>query len=179
MRKIGNILQASTSVVSAILLLVLTISVFLQIMSREILRVSWTWSDESARYSFIWCALLSSSILVRKKRHFEVSILKEWIKKPGFLRFIEVFCALCTLFVCGCIFYYGIQFAQMGFKKIAPTTQMRMVWVYSAIPVSASLMVFYSVEALLDIFGVIPHMSAEEMDEISLWGLIRRKKGGA
>lgn len=178
MHKIGNYMQAITSVLTGALLLVLTISVFLQILSREILHLSWTWTDESARFSFIWCALLSASILVRKNRHFSVTIIKEWIKSPKVRMALDVLGAICVLAVSICLFVYGLQFAKMGLKKMAPTTQMRMIWVYASIPTGSFCMVFYALENLLTGLHILAPMTTDEMDQVTLSSLLRRKGRG-
>lgn len=177
LHKICNYVQAISVVIAAILLMVLAVGVLFQVVSREILKISVTWVEEIVKFSFMWSAMLGASILVRKQRHFSVNILSG-VKSERFHNAIAVLGHVSVLFVSFCLFFYGLKFAQMGMVKFSPVLQIRMVWVYCAIPGAAILMMLYAIELLLIDFALIPNYSSEEMEKVSLSKLISKGKGG-
>ncbi len=72
--------------VTLTLLVVLNVVVGLQVFSRYVLNHSLYWSEELARYLFIWLVFLSAAVVLRKDRHIQVTavvdLLPAWLQKP-------------------------------------------------------------------------------------------------
>lgn len=147
MSKISNILEKITVVVVACLLLVLTFNVFFQVLSRHLIKIPMVWTEEIARFSFIWCAFLGASLAVKNKTHFAVELLtKRFLPlKKAF----AVFVSLSIMTVAGVFLIQGIRYSIMGLERISPTVNIKMIWIYVSIPISAFLMIFYVVEQLI------------------------------
>ncbi len=59
--------------ITLVLLILLNLVVGLQIFSRYVLNHSLFWSEELARYMFIWLVFLSGAMVLRQDRHIQVT----------------------------------------------------------------------------------------------------------
>ncbi|MDR1874941.1 MAG: TRAP transporter small permease [Synergistaceae bacterium] len=63
----------------------MTILVFCQVVMRYIFRNSLSWSEELARFIFIWLSWVGASYAVKERSHFRVEmfadLLKGWFRK--------------------------------------------------------------------------------------------------
>lgn len=107
MKKLDRILNFFEVYVNGIILLIMCLIIFLQIIFR-FSGMSLVWTEETARYMFVWIIYLSVSQAVKEKRHLSVDLLPLVLKDRGkvVVRIISnilgfVFFILIT--------YYGIQ----------------------------------------------------------------------
>ncbi len=137
-----------------IFMVALALNVLVQVLSRW-LKIPTVWTDEVARFSFMWMAMLAASVQVRRRLHFAVTILTDSFRNK---RLLNVLSYAIIAFVSWMLFYHGIRYTALGLRKMAATIEMTMVWVYAAIPVGSALMLLFSLELLLgelwpEIFG--------------------------
>ncbi len=159
MTSVNNFLEKATRIAVGILMIVLSTNVLMQILSRQILRVSMVWTDEVARFSFIWMTMLGASLQVRHKSHYAVTMISEQFKNRKFFNYL-VF--LSILVVAGMLLYFGYRYALMGLRRVSPSTNIKMIWIYSAIPVGGLLMIFYSLEGVLIEAGILKKINKED-----------------
>lgn len=69
----------------AFLLSITSIIVFLQVIMRFVFRNSLTWSEELARYLFIWMIYIGVSYGIKERRHLAVDALDSLFGKKGIL----------------------------------------------------------------------------------------------
>jgi TRAP-type C4-dicarboxylate transport system permease small subunit len=148
MSKISHIFEKITVVLVACLLMVLTFNVFFQVLSRHLIKIPMVWTEEIARFSFIWCAFLGASLAVKNKAHFAVELLTK--RFLSLRKAFAVFVSFCIMTVAGVFLIQGVRYSIMGLERISPTVNIKMIWIYASIPVSACLMLFYVVEQLID-----------------------------
>jgi len=147
MSKISYVFEKITLVLVACLLLVLTFNVFFQVLSRHLIKIPMVWTEEIARFSFIWCAFLGASLAVKNKAHFAVELLTK--RFLSLKKAFAVFVSLSILTVAGVFLIQGIRYSIMGLERISPTVNIKMIWIYVSIPISAFLMIFYVLEQLI------------------------------
>jgi TRAP-type C4-dicarboxylate transport system permease small subunit len=121
---------------SALVILYVTVVViFVQVIARYILKVALPWTEEFARYAFIWLIFLANAMAERQKEHFRVSYFVE--QAPRRVRY--------AFWVLGEILIYiffiwllvdSLQFVRMGKRMISTVLQLRLDWVYWALPVA-------------------------------------------
>lgn len=144
--------RACSWAVGAFLVLIV-VMVTTQIVARNILQVSCVWSDEIARYSFIWLTALGASLQVRDRGHFVIALFADSLKnqKPlNLIIYLLMFITACIMLV------YGIQHVIVGANSLSVGARMPMPLVYAAIPTGAACMVFYIIEMTLEEIGVLP-----------------------
>jgi TRAP-type C4-dicarboxylate transport system permease small subunit len=139
-----------------VLMLFMTVTVSLQIVFRYVLNIPLGWSEEVARFSFVWVSFFGASALMRVREHINVTVFVD--NFPPRLRAAAVFVAnLCGLI---CVYFFligGIALTTNEWAQLAPAMQIPMGWVYLVIPVSAGLMaiwmVIHTIEAAVQLCG--------------------------
>lgn len=139
-----------------------TFSVFFQVVSRYFLHLSLSWPEELARFSFIWTSLLGACIAWERGKLHDIDIIFN-LFPAGWKPYIN----LCSsLFVCGMLgvlVIYGTQLLALVHRQVSPALEIRMSYVYSAVPF-ASLLILISY--VLD--------TIEKISDIPLFGGMRR-----
>jgi TRAP-type C4-dicarboxylate transport system permease small subunit len=127
-----------------VLMFVMTVAVFLQILFRYVFNIPLGWSEEMARFSFVWVSFFGASALMRVREHINVSVFVD--RFPPRLRTVAVFLAnICALI---CVYFFlvgGIALTSNEWRQLAPAMEIPMGWVYLAIPISSALMVVWIV----------------------------------
>ena len=59
---------------AAALLATMTLLIFFQVLSRFIFNAPLAWSEESARYIFVWSIYISAALAVKRREHIRVEI---------------------------------------------------------------------------------------------------------
>jgi TRAP-type C4-dicarboxylate transport system permease small subunit len=118
-----------------ILMTGLIVPVSLQILSRYTgLIPRYIWTEEIARFCFIWIVMLGAMIAVRDGTHFDVDVLpKASAKVEAGLR---IFVHVAMLLVALIFVTYGYQFAQFGAIQHSEIAGLPMLTIYIAWPIT-------------------------------------------
>ncbi len=148
-----NILIASYLVVIPILTA--------QVISRYVLGHSLSWSEELARYIFIWQIWLGSSYCVQKNRHIRIDIFTHKLPK-GAKNVFETFVAIVSIAFLIFLTFKGIKIVQMVSRmgQTSAALKLPMSYIYACIPVSCILMMIRYIEHIIKMFR------SEEMEEV-------------
>ena len=115
--------------------------VFFQVVMRYVFQNSLSWSEELARYIFLWQTWLGASYAVREHRHLRVEMLADWFKGRSRLVF-ELFVLLVWFGFSAFLAYQGYRMtaflAQSGQSSAA--MQIPISWAYASVPVGCGLM---------------------------------------
>ncbi len=137
------ILDKVTLVLLAILLLVVGGQVF----SRYALNHSLFWSEELARYLFIYLVFLGSAIVLRRNGHIQVSFFVERLP-PGIRRAIAVLVDLLLLWFTATVLVQSIRLASMVGTVLTAAMEIPWTFVYLGIVLGMAAMVLVILEAL-------------------------------
>src|SRR5512144_79747 len=86
MRKLANAYYRLLNFLLAISVAILVIPVTLQMISRLTgLIPAWIWTEEMARFLFIWMVMLGAMVGVRDGTHFDVDVWPELAPRPNAL----------------------------------------------------------------------------------------------
>jgi TRAP-type C4-dicarboxylate transport system permease small subunit len=112
------------------LLGLMIVPVTLQIVSRYTgLIPRYIWTEEAARFCFIWIIMLGAMIAVREGTHFEVDVLPA----PRSPRLDAAMRLLVTLLMLGfalVFVWYGVQYARFGFTQTSELTGINMLFIH-------------------------------------------------
>lgn len=115
--------------------------VFLQVVMRYIFHNSLSWSEELARYVFLWQTWLGASYAVKEHRHLRVEMLADLLKGRPRL-FFELFVLIIWFAFSLFLAYEGTKLtlflAESGQRSAA--MEISMSWVYASVPVGCVLM---------------------------------------
>ncbi len=113
----------------------LLVPVVLQILSRYTgLIPRYIWTEEIARFCFIWIVMIGAMIAVRDGTHFDVDILPKL--KPRAEAFLRLFTHLAMLAVALIFVTYGYQFAKFGSIQTSEIAGLPMLSIYIAWPLA-------------------------------------------
>ena len=139
-----------------VLMLLMTVAVCLQILFRYVFNIPLGWSEEMARFAFVWVSFFGASALMRIREHINVAIFVD--RFPTRLRAIAVF--LANLVAVICVYFFivgGVALTTNEWRQLAPAMEIAMGWVYLAIPISSGLMgiwvLIQTIEAALQLGG--------------------------
>jgi TRAP-type C4-dicarboxylate transport system permease small subunit len=119
----------------------ITAVTFAQVFTRYVLGDPLIWTEEVARYLFVWITLVGGAAAVRLHRHFGLDILRRFfppLRTPlGALTMLVVAAFLALLL------WTGIAETRQAALQISPALQVGMHWAYLSIPVGAALALWH------------------------------------
>ena len=114
---------------------VLIIPVSLQIFSRfTALIPSYIWTEEMARFFFIWMIMIGSMVGIRDGAHFDVDLWPEL--RPRANALLRVVADIFVLVMALVFIWYGIRFVQFGWDQTSELAELPMYYIFAAWPVA-------------------------------------------
>ena len=124
------------------------IAVCLQVFFRYVLLRPLSWSEELARYCFVWLSFIGASMALGQRLHFGIDYLIN--KFP--LRFragLSIATNTLVLIFCLVMVVHGYKTLETARYMISAGLYLRMDLVFAAIPVSGAIMIFYILRHLI------------------------------
>lgn len=138
---------------SAIVLMIgMFVAVCLQVFTRYVMHTPLPWTEEVARYLFVWTSFLGAAVLVRRDDHFSIDLLVRQFSDP-YRRAARVGVLLLTLAFSLVMILYGIRVSIRLWGASSPVLQMSLGAVYSVIPIAGAYMLFSSLTSLAVTFS--------------------------
>lgn len=138
---------------------------FAQVIFRYVFNHSLAWSEELARYIFIWQIWLGSSYCVKMNRHIRIDIFTN--RLPANTRKIyEIVITIISIAFCVFLIYKGGTVMMMiaRLKQTSPAMQIPMQVIYACVPISCALMVLRYIEHIVQL--VRGNAGASEQQEV-------------
>lgn len=127
---------------------VLIIPVSLQIFSRYTALIpSYIWTEEMARFFFVWMIMLGAMVGIREGTHFDVDLWPELAPRANaLLRIVSnVFVLVFALF----FLWYGIGFVQFGWHQTSELAELPMPFIFVAWPLAGLTWIVFLGERFL------------------------------
>ncbi len=121
------------------LVVAMTVVVFLQVFYRYVLTQPLYWSEELARYLFVWLSILGATLGLQKSGHFGLDILYRRLPEKG-RRYTQWLIHLLMGVVIFVILFQGVTLVQKTAHQVSPAMEIPMSWAYACLPVGAALM---------------------------------------
>jgi TRAP-type transport system small permease protein len=133
---------------------ILIIPVMLQIFSRYIGFIPrYIWTEELARFCFIWMIMIGAMIAVREGTHFDVDLMPPLPPKANAVLRILTHVAM---FIFAMVFlYFGYQFAQFGANQSSELAELPMWLIFIAWPLAGAFWLLFLLEKFAEDFGVL------------------------
>jgi TRAP-type C4-dicarboxylate transport system permease small subunit len=110
--------------------------VIVQVVLRYFFDDPLTWSDELARYLFVWCAFTGWIIAATKRSHLGIALVAER-SPPRVKAAIELVGALAAVAFAGVLLYYGLQITSRNADVDTVTLFFTFGVVYAIVPITA------------------------------------------
>jgi len=176
MRKFIDGYYRLLSVLLGVSVATLVIPVTIQMISRfTALIPAWIWTEEMARFLFIWMVMLGAMIGVRDASHFEVDVWPEL--KPRANALLRMVSLVFVLIFALVFIWYGIKFVQFGWNQTSELADLPMGWIFVAWPATGITWLLFSFERLradlkIVIDGPPPVSSADEHRQIGTGSVV-------
>jgi TRAP-type C4-dicarboxylate transport system permease small subunit len=133
---------------------ILIIPVSLQIFSRYTeLIPSYIWTEEMARFLFIWMIMIGAMIGVREGTHFEVDVWPQLgMRAAALLRIVSgvAVLALALVFV-----WFGIEFTRFAWNRISELAELPLWLIHVAWPLTGATWLVFQGERMADDFRAL------------------------
>ena len=119
----------------------MTALVFCQVIMRYVFSNSLTWSEELARFIFMWLSWVGASYAVKERSHFRVEMFANILKGPSRKKF-ELLILLIWFGFAAVMTGLGTDLVifLMKRRQISPALEIPMSWVYASVPAGCGLM---------------------------------------
>lgn len=133
----------------ALLLGVLTASVFLQVLARFVLRYPLPWTEEITRLAFVYAIFVGALLAVRDRTHISVDVVVDALPPPVARAVSATGTVLVGAFLVVVIWQGSALVAATGIQ-MTPVLQIPFRYLYAVIPASGALMLLYLVLGALE-----------------------------
>jgi TRAP-type C4-dicarboxylate transport system permease small subunit len=137
-----------------VLMAAMVINVLWQVFTRFVLRNPSSFTEEAARYMMIWVGLLGSAYASGKKSHLALDLITSKFQ-GGRKRASEIFIhSLVLLFALTVLLGGGgrLVWIQLSLGQQSAALQLKLGYVYLAVPLAGLFIAFYSVVFLIEAF---------------------------
>jgi TRAP-type C4-dicarboxylate transport system permease small subunit len=143
-------LNHATELLTAIVL-ALTVGVTLmQVVFRYGLDSSLSWSEELARYLFIWVIFLGTASATRHGQHMAVealaSVLPVSVRRP-----MAILVGIVSILFFGVVFYTGTLLTENAVPQMSTALEISVALVYIAAPIGAALTILHLINGIIQI----------------------------
>ena len=130
--------------------LMLIMAILIQIYSRFIMLRPFSWTEELARFSFLWFCLLGSAYTLRKDMHLGIDYY--------YLKFNPSARKIIDIFVTGLILFFGVLLIVLGMRMVvltmgarSPIMRLPMSYMYAVLPATGFLFTIFSAHKIIEL----------------------------
>ncbi|MGE5792258.1 MAG: TRAP transporter small permease [Bacteroidota bacterium] len=153
-RRFTALYAALLSALLAVTVGLLIIPVSLQIFSRYTeLIPSYIWTEEMARFLFIWMIMIGAMIGVREGTHFEVDVWPQLgARAAALLRLVSGIAVLGLALV---FVWFGIEFTRFAWNRISELAELPLWLIHVAWPLTGATWLVFQGERMFDDFRAL------------------------
>jgi len=124
--------------------------IFIQVVLRYAFHFTFSFSEELARYLFVWTVFLCIPVVAKTGGHMAVGAITERVQ--GFwLKVCQIAGGLLTLLFSGILFWQGVRMVRLTQFQTSPALGIKMSYVYLAIPLGAAVLTYQPDGALFEV----------------------------
>ena len=141
-RDFRTLLKHPFELLLCVLLVAIVTVTFTQVLFRYVFQLSLAWTEELARFIFMWLASLGAAYAFKTRSHFALRFIADKLSDTG----QKILAALVTLLMGGFLLVFiwkAIEYVQSVSGQIGPSTSLPMVVPYFSAVVGGVLMLYY------------------------------------
>ena len=143
LERISDYVVKGLVVITGVFVVALLISVTFAVGDRFLFHIGVFWTEELARYLYLWVSFLSAAIIVQSKGHFAVPYIMDKLLGERSKKILELVLSCIMVFLMMCLFIYGVMYADFAKMQTAAALRIKMSYVYSSLPVGVFLMMWF------------------------------------
>ena len=143
-------------------LALMTILIFIQVVMRYVFANSLSWSEEMARYLFLWCSWIGASYAVKERSHFRVEMFANMIKGQA-RKYYELLILIIWFLFSLVMTWYGTELLLFIHEsgQFSSGMQIPMTIPYASVPAGCGLMCVRLLIEMYKIFQLEPEAVKE------------------
>ena len=145
LKGLNNRLDRVLTVVCAVLLTVMVVTIFVQVLARYVFLASTPWSEEVAVYCFIWVVFLGTGLGVRDHAHLVADLLPENLG-PFWEKALMAFSLGMVTVIALVFLWYGLDYAILGLTRLSVSMGFPMFYIYISLPTTGAVMLLFLIE---------------------------------
>lgn len=149
LKKLISVMDNILKYVLAALLIGMVAVIFLQILTRYVFQSPLPWSEEVARYLFIFVTYLGVSRAIGTGGHIALDILTSNLK-PRTHGFVNLIIDLIVAFYFAFLIYTSMLLLPIIARQFTPALNISYAFIYIAIPLGSSLSIIYLGNKMID-----------------------------
>ena len=128
----------------------LVVTMFVEVLRRELMAYSSIWGEEIVRYSFIYLAWIGAAAAVRERGHIRIDVILEYVG-PRIKALLYIFGDIVMFAVALVALYWSFETVLVSAKFGSVTHGLRVsqVWFLSAVPIGFALLIFRLIQSFL------------------------------
>ena len=146
--KFLDVLETIEKVFLTITVAVMIVAIVYQVIMRYVFSNANAWSEELARYLFIYDVMIGSAIAIRRNSHLQIDMLISHLK-PNVRNLFTIVTTLIGMVFLGFLLTYSLTLCKTGGRTMSAGLGIPMSIPYTSIPVGIILMLLTSVEVIL------------------------------
>lgn len=147
MKKLDKILHSVLCWACGILMFAMMAITFSQVVARYGFGSSLMWSEEAGRYIFVWIAFLGLVVAFNTGSHVALDLLVKVLSGVSRKTLELVNGALVSVFAIA-LLAGGMKLYHLGARQKSPAFELPMYYVYTVVPLSGALLLYFSLRAL-------------------------------
>lgn len=138
----------------AISVVVLIFPVSLQIFSRYTeLIPAYIWTEEMARFLFVWMIMIGSMVGIRESTHFEVDV---WPRLgPRGAALLKIVSSVFILFMAAIFLYWGWEFTRFAWNRVSELAELPLWMIHVAWPIAGLTWILFQGEQFVAAIRVL------------------------
>ena len=142
LKNISNSVNKLVGIFCICIFIVMLTSTVLQVFTRYVLNSSLSWTEELARFTFIWITMLGASIALKNKSHAAITMIIDHL--PIKIRkVIFIITDLLILFFAYLMVFQGIKMGIATSHQYSPAIHIKMTYIYLSVPFAGLIIFLY------------------------------------
>lgn len=149
MTAVKNALDRVLTVVCAVLFAALVLDVTWQVFTRQVLASPSGWSEELAKYLFIWLGLFASALVFGERGHIAMDVVVVRLPRSAQVTLAVVVQVAILVFTGMVLVWGGLLVSRLAWDQNLTGLPVTVGPLYLALPLSGALIAFYSLYHLV------------------------------
>ncbi|MEM6965915.1 MAG: TRAP transporter small permease [Bacteroidota bacterium] len=147
MEKLYQQINRMIEVVLVFIFALLVLDVLWQVFGRYVLKQSFSFTEEFARFALIWLAVLGAAYLNGKREHLTMDFLLQKLSPEKIKKRMQIIEVLMFIFALVVMVIGGgnLVYTTLYLGQVSPAMHISLGYVYAIVPISGLLIMFYSV----------------------------------
>lgn len=134
----------------ASLMLITSVLVFTQVLTRYLFFYSISWIEELTRFLMIWMVMLGTAVAVRQKQHIVIDVAEMLIKNALYLKWYRFFLSIAgvTFSITLCLLSYVVVERTASYGQLSGAMRIPMYFANGSFLIASVLMIIHYLEEI-------------------------------